>query len=228
MQREIVMVGGDTWEQVFDLNSPWDKLDSSWKDISNLSLNPQYTKEEKTLNDLTRGELTGISWHLGTTYLQLQNKDLLNYTWEQVFDLDAPWPDGALNETWENAFYIDEGIRVSPTFRFKFIGEAELTISIQSEQPENTNIQLEYSLDNGGTWSSINDGQPVTLTENEITFYDLQTKQILLQDANNKTITPTLSKVTTKLKLIDGNLRMIGELLFKGRSWGQDIESGVI
>lgn len=158
--------------------------------------------------------------------------------------------------------YKEQGYRISPYIRFKYVGTVEVSLAKTAETPDGTIIKLEISIDGGDTWESVWQGGSIAIDSNTPTVIEMKAKQILFtnleqfddeslngsyeipsSDLNeeddiskvfedilgitflrNNTVTPQLDVVTTEISLVDGNLRQLGMLLFRGKVWDQDIE----
>ncbi len=102
--------------------------------------------------------------------------------------------------------------------------ETPTTIQMRAKQSLFTNIeQVDGTLELDGTYEIID----TTLQENDdVAKVFEETLGIIFPQDN--TITPELDAVNTTITLIDGKLREIGQILFQGKFWSQDIENGTL
>ena len=116
-------------------------------------------------------------------------------------------------DTWEN---VDRGgsIQISAS--------TPTVVHMRAKQQLYTNLnQLDDTDDLDGSYeipdSELQSGGDIAPMYEDI---------LGIETTQDNTITPELDEVDTTITLVDGKLRQLGQMLFKGKYWSQEMEGG--
>lgn len=130
--------------------------------------------------------------------------------WEEGELYDTEY-DGALKLT-ENSY---DGYRLSPITEYPnilAIAPGLVEVEIEKDEPAGTSVVTEVSLDGGGTWVEVNNGDMIGQIGQQVT--SIQTKQTMTTEDNE--ITPSIGKFNITIHYISATLTQYHEVSIEG------------